>query len=65
MSKHKSTVSHASIYKEIGEFWDAHEISDFRDNTSEVSFEVNVDSENIYYAVDKNLSDQIQAIAQK
>lgn len=50
---------------EIGEFWDAHDVSDFWDETKEVSFEVDIKSEVTYYAVDKMLSEQIQAIALK
>lgn len=65
MSKNKSSVSKATSYKEIGEFWDTHEISDFWDKTKEVSFDVDIQSEITYYAVDKRLSEQIQAIALK
>ena len=56
MRKHKSSVSEAASYKEIGEFWDT---------TREVSFEVDIESEVTYYAIDKMLSEKIQAIAQK
>jgi hypothetical protein len=65
MKKHKSSVSHATSYKKIGEFWDTHDISDFWDKTKEASFEVNIESEVTYYAVDRMLSEKIQAIAQK
>ena len=65
MIKRKSSVSQATSYKEIGEFWDTHEISDFLDKTKEVSFDVDIQSEITYYAVDKRLSEQIQAIALK
>jgi hypothetical protein len=65
MKKHKSSVSQAISYKEIGEFWDAHDLSDFWDKTQEVSFEVDIETEVTYYAVDKILSEKIQTIAQK
>lgn len=65
MKKHKSSVSQATSYMEIGEFWDTHTVSDFWDETKEVSFEVDIKSEVTYYAVDKMLSEQIQAIALK
>jgi hypothetical protein len=65
MRKHKSSVSEAASYKEIGEFWDTHDVSDFWDKTKEVSFEVDIGSEVTYYAIDKMLSEKIQAIAQK
>lgn len=65
MKKHKSSVSVATSYKEIGEFWDTHDLSDFWDKTKAVSFEVDIESEVTYYAVDKMLSEKIQAIAQR
>ena len=65
MSKNKSSVSKAKSYSEIGEFWNTHDISDFGDKTDIASFEVDIQSEITYYALDKYLSDQIQAIAQK
>ncbi|MDD5434049.1 MAG: CopG family antitoxin [Nitrospira sp.] len=65
MRKHKTSVSEATSYKEIGEFWDTHDLSEFWDKTKEVSFEVDIESEVTYYAVDKLLSEAIQAIAQK
>ena len=65
MKKHKSLISHATSYKEIGEFWDTHDLADFWDKTKETSFEIAIESEITYYAVDKILSEKIQAIAQK
>lgn len=64
MKKHKSSVSEATSYKEIGEFWDTHDLSDFWDKTKAASFEVDIESEVTYYAVDKMLSEKIRAIAQ-
>jgi hypothetical protein len=65
MRKDKSSVSQATTYKEIGDFWDTHDLADFWDKTKEASFEVDIESEVTYYAVDKILSEKIQAIAQK
>lgn len=65
MRKHKSSISEATSYKEIGEFWDAHDLTDFWDKTKEASFAVDIESEVTYYAVDKTLSEKIQSIAQK
>jgi len=65
MRKHKSSVSQTTTYKEIGEFWDAHDLADFWDKTKGASFEVDIKSEITYYAVDRMLSERIQAIAQK
>lgn len=65
MGKHKSSVSQVTSYKEIGEFWDTHDLSDFWDKTKEATFGVDIEPEITYYALDKKLSKQIQAIALK
>ncbi|MEW6104700.1 MAG: CopG family antitoxin [bacterium] len=65
MRKDKSSVSQATTYKEIGDFWDTHALADFWNKTKEASFEVDIESEITYYAVDRMLSERIQAIAQK
>lgn len=65
MRQNKTSVSRATAYKEIGDFWDTHDISDFWDITKEASFEVDIESEVTYYAVDRILSEEIQAIALK
>ncbi|MBI5096673.1 MAG: hypothetical protein HZB32_03335 [Nitrospirae bacterium] len=65
MRKHKSSLSQATSYKEIGEFWDTRDLSDFWDKTKEAHFDVDIESEVIYYAVDRTLSEEIQTLAQK
>jgi len=65
MRKHKSTLSQATSYKEIGEFWDAHDLSDFWDKTKEAQFDIDIESEVTYYALDRILSEKIQSLAQK
>jgi hypothetical protein len=55
----------AQTYREVGEFWDSHDLADFRDKTSAASFDVGITSEVTYYAVDKELSERIRHIAQK
>lgn len=65
MKKSKSSISQATSHKEIGEFWDTHDLSDFWEKTKEVSFEVDISSEVTYYALDKTLSEQILEIAKE
>lgn len=65
MSKNRSSVSEAQSYKEIGEFWDTHDLADYWDKTESVEFEIDIQSEETYYAVDKELSAKIQAIAKR
>ena len=65
MRKHKSTLSQATSYKEIGEFWDTHDLSDFWDKTKEAQFDIDIESEVTYYALDRTLSEKIQSLTQK
>jgi len=65
MGKNKNSVSHTISYREIGEFWDTHDISEFWDKTKAASFEVDIKSELTYYAVDRTLSEKLQVLAQK
>jgi len=65
MSEYKSSVSPKKYYKEIGELWDTRDLSKFWDRPREAEFEVRIKSEKIDYAVDRNLSEKIQAMAAK
>lgn len=65
MAKGKSSISKAKSYKEIGEFWDTHDLSDYWDQGSEAVFDVDIESEVIYYALEKSLSEKIQRVARK
>ena len=65
MRKGKSSISNAKSYKEIGEFWDIHDLSDFWEQTKRAKFEVNIESEMTYYSLDKKLAEEVQSIAQK
>ncbi|MBN1626982.1 MAG: hypothetical protein JW944_10705 [Deltaproteobacteria bacterium] len=65
LKQNKSSISRTTTYKEIGDFWDKHEVSDVWEKTKEVSFDIDIESEVTYYAVDNILSEKIQAFAQK
>jgi hypothetical protein len=49
----------------LGEFWDKHDLSEYWDKTKPASFEVAMESETTYYAVDMKLSEEVEAIARK
>lgn len=40
--KNLSSISNASSYEEIGEYWDTHSLADHWEETSEVDFEIHV-----------------------
>lgn len=65
MKKNKSSLSKAATYAEIGEFWDTHDLSKFWDRTKPADFDVVMESEVTYYAMDKRLSEEVQELAQR
>jgi hypothetical protein len=65
MSKNRSSISKARSYEEIGDFWDIHDLADYWDKTKSVEIEIDIQSEVTYYAVDKELSAKIRAIAKQ
>ena len=65
MRRNKSSLSKASSYREIGEYWDSHDLSEVWDKTRKVKFDVSIESETTYYPVEKSLSERVQALAKK
>lgn len=65
MGENKSSISKASSYKEIGEYWDAHDAGEIWDETEEVKFEVSLQSDVFYYAVETSLSSKLHSIAEQ
>jgi hypothetical protein len=65
MNESKSTISQASSYQEIGDFWDTHDLADYWDQTEHVDFEVDIQSEVTYYALDKELSQMLSEVAEE
>jgi len=65
MSKGKSTISKASSYQEIGEYWDKHDLSDIWEQTEPVEFDINIQSERRYFAIEYSISEEITKIAKR
>lgn len=65
MGRSKSSISKAQAYKEIGEFWDTHDLGEYWDRTKPVEFEIEIRSETTYYPVESKLSEKICKIAEK
>jgi len=66
----KSSISQAQSYKEIGEFWDTHDVADYADKrhpgwdqTEPVEFEVDIQSEARYYPLESTLAASVAKIA--
>ena len=65
MKKSKSSISKASSYADIGEFWDKHDLSEVWGRTRKVKFDVVLEPEATYYPVAKELSAKIQTVARE
>jgi predicted HicB family RNase H-like nuclease len=65
MKRNKSAISKASSYKEVGEYWDNHDLSKVWSKTKKVRFDVRIETEATYCAIEKSLSEKVQSIAKK
>ena len=65
MSNGKSSLSQAESYKAIGEFWDTHDLTNYWDQTEPAEFDVDIQSETVYYAIDSTLSAKLARVAQQ
>lgn len=65
MKRNKSSVSKASSYKEVGEYCDNHDVSKAWGKTKKVKFDVEIETEATYCAIEKSLSEKVQSIAKK
>ena len=55
----KSSISQAATYTGIADFWDEHDLSDYWDKTRSVRANVDLESEESLYAIEKGLSQTI------
>ena len=65
MSQNKTSISKKSSYQEIGEFWNTHDLSEFWDQIKPAKFEVDIQTQRIYYPLDSELSAYILKLARK
>ena len=65
IKKSESSISKAASYKDIGEFWDNHDLAEYWDQTGPAKFDVDIQSEVTYYVIDRQLSEQIRSVARK
>jgi hypothetical protein len=61
----KSSVSKAGTYAEIGDFWDEHDLSDYWSKTRSMRADVDLESEESLYRVEKGLSESIRRAAKE
>ena len=65
MKENKNSISKAKSYTGIDEFWDKHDLGDFWDQTKEVDFEVDTQSETRLFVMDLALSEHVAEVAKK
>ena len=63
--KNTTTISKAESHKEISEFRDTHSLATHWEKTRPVDFEINIASEETYYALDSNLLIKVQKVARQ
>jgi hypothetical protein len=63
MAENKSSISQAQSYQEIGEFWDTHDVTDYWEHTKPVEFEIDIQSEARYCALERDLVSKLKKIA--
>jgi hypothetical protein len=61
----KSSVSKARTYAAMGEFWEEHDLSDYWDKTRPARANVDLESEESLYAIEKGLSETIRREAKE
>ncbi len=65
MHEGRTSISKARSYKEIGEFWDTHDLADYWEQTQPVEFELDIQSEVTYYPLEVTLADKVRAMAKQ
>jgi len=65
MKKNRSSISKATSYQEMGEYWDQKDLDDTWDQTEPAEFSVSLQSEANYYPIDSALSDKIRDLAKR
>lgn len=65
MSESKNSISKARSYQEIGEYWDTHDVSEIWDQSEPVEFEIDIQSEVHYVALEPKLAADISQLAQQ
>ncbi|HYI07656.1 MAG TPA: CopG family antitoxin [Thermoanaerobaculia bacterium] len=63
MAASRTPISGASSYREIGEYWDQHDLSEHWAETREAVFDVDIQSSVTYFALEKSLGDKLRSAA--
>ncbi len=61
----RSSISKATSYQEMGEYWDNHDAGEIWEQTEPAEFEVDLRREKVYYPVGRSLAQRIAEIARE
>lgn len=65
MKKNRSSISKATSYQEMGEYWGQKDLDEVWDQTEPAEFSVILQAEANYYPIDSALSDKIRELAKR
>lgn len=65
MPRSRSSISKSHSYQEIGTFWDTHDLGDYWDKTSPADFDVEIESEKLYYPIERDIAATISFAAKQ
>ena len=65
MNNTKIAPSDIAYYKEEGEFWDTHDVTDFLEEAEEVSFDVKIKRRTNYFTLEQTLSQRLRELARQ
>ena len=63
--RNHSSISKACSYQEMGDYWDHHDLAEVWKRGKPVTFDVNVEAETVYCALDAPLARGVQELAEK
>ena len=61
----KSSISKADNYREIGDYWDTHDLSDHWDKGKDIHCNVDIKSEVTYCAIECDLSERVWEVTRR
>ena len=65
MGDSKTSLSNAQSYREIGDFWDHHDLGEFESQIKPAEFDVQVQSSRIFVPLEKTLAEKLRSAAEK
>ena len=65
MSEGRSSISNATTYKEMGEFWDTHDAAEYWDQSEPVHFDFDGATSTFYFRIEATLAEKLRAAAKQ